>query len=76
MLLLVGGLTDVCIHFTFVDGHQGDYYCRVLEDCVSGSTRAAHDAALASMEYLQAGSVMSAEDGLHALRERALSSSS
>ncbi len=54
-LVLTGGLTDVCVHYTFVDGHQGDYYCRVVEDCVGGSSRAAHDASLNAMEYLQAG---------------------
>lgn len=54
-LILTGGLTDVCVHYTFVDGHQGDYYCRVVEDCVGGSSQPAHDAALCAMEYLQAG---------------------
>lgn len=55
-LLLTGGLTDVCVHYTFVDGHQGDYFCRVIEDCVAGSSQEAHDAALRAMEYLQHGS--------------------
>lgn len=54
-LILAGGLTDVCVHYTFVDGHQGDYYCRVVEDCVGGSSLEAHDASLRAMEYLQAG---------------------
>jgi nicotinamidase-related amidase len=54
-LILIGGLTDVCVHYTFVDAHQHDYYTRVVEDCVGGSSQAAHDAALAAMEYLQAG---------------------
>lgn len=54
-LVLIGGLTDVCVHYTFVDGHQRDYYVRVVEDAVGGSSLAAHDAALAAMEYLQAG---------------------
>lgn len=54
-LLLVGGLTDVCVHYTFVDGHQSDYFCRVIEDCVGGSSLEAHDAALKAMEYLQSG---------------------
>ena len=40
---------------TFVDGHQNNYYCRVVEDCVGGSSYPAHDAALNAMEYLQAG---------------------
>ena len=54
-LILIGGLTDVCVHYTFVDAHQGDYYTRVVEDCVIGSSFAAHDASLAAMEYLQTG---------------------
>lgn len=54
-LILTGGLTDVCVHYTFVDAHQGDYYCRVVEDCVGGSTPEAHEAALRAMEYLQSG---------------------
>ena len=54
-LLLCGGLTDVCVHYTFVDGHQSDYFCRVIEDCVAGSSLEAHDASLRAMEYLQTG---------------------
>ncbi|MDF7826386.1 cysteine hydrolase [Pontiellaceae bacterium B12227] len=53
-LILCGCLTDVCVHYTFVDGHQHDYYCRVVEDCVAGSSLAAHEASLNAMEYLQA----------------------
>ncbi|MGB0866645.1 MAG: cysteine hydrolase [Granulosicoccaceae bacterium] len=56
-LLLVGGLTDVCVHYTFVDGHQSDYFCRVLDDCVGGSSIEAHEASLRAMEYLQTGAV-------------------
>ena len=54
-LLLCGGLTDVCVHYTFVDGHQSDYFCRVIEDAVAGSSERAHTGALEAMEYLQAG---------------------
>ena len=54
-LILTGGLTDVCVHYTFVDGHQGDYYCRLVEDCVLGSSIEAHQAALRAMDYLQSG---------------------
>ncbi|NOD65920.1 MULTISPECIES: cysteine hydrolase family protein [unclassified Ruegeria] len=60
-LLLCGGLTDVCVHYTFVDGHQSDYFCRVVEDCVGGSSFQAHEAALKAMEYLQTGAVQSRE---------------
>jgi nicotinamidase-related amidase len=65
-LILTGGLTDVCVHYTFVDGHQGDYYCRVVEDCVGGSSREAHDASLRAMEYLQSGARRSSADILQA----------
>ena len=54
-LVLTGGLTDVCVHYTFVDAHQHDYFCRVVEDCVAGSSQRAHDGALEAMEYLQSG---------------------
>jgi nicotinamidase-related amidase len=54
-LIMLGGLTDVCVHYSFVDGHQNNYYCRVVEDCVGGSSRPAHDAARVAMEYLQSG---------------------
>jgi nicotinamidase-related amidase len=69
-LILIGGFTDVCIHYTFVDGHQHDYYCRVVTDCVAGSSPAAHNAALEAMEYLQTGAMRSAAatiDGLDRL---------
>ncbi|MGB1011925.1 MAG: cysteine hydrolase [Thiolinea sp.] len=66
-LLLCGGLTDVCVHYTFVDGHQHDYFCRVIEDCVAGSDLAAHEASLKAMEYLQTGARCSLPDVLRAI---------
>lgn len=68
-LLLCGGLTDVCVHYTFVDGHQSDYYCRVIEDCVAGSSEDAHEAALRAMEYLQTGARRSLAAVLGAMDE-------
>ena len=62
-LILCGGLTDVCVHYTFVDAHQSDYFCRVIEDCVAGSSLEAHEAALRAMEYLQTGARLGAADG-------------
>lgn len=70
-LLLTGGLTDVCVHYTFVDGHQGDYFCRVIEDCVAGSSLAAHQASLNAMEYLQHGAIRSLDEVLAAMDEQA-----
>ncbi len=66
-LLLCGGLTDVCVHYTFVDGHQSDYFCRVIEDCVAGSCLEAHEAALRAMEYLQTGARRSLDEVLAAM---------
>jgi len=54
-LILMGGLTDVCIHYTFADAHQHDYHVRVVSDCVIGSSEARHLASLSAMEYLQHG---------------------
>ena len=68
-LLLCGGLTDVCVHYTFVDGHQSDYFCRVIEDCVAGSGEEAHEAALRAMEYLQTGARRSLDEVLTAMEE-------
>lgn len=67
-LLLVGGLTDVCVHYTFVDGHQHDYFCRVIEDCVAGSSRDAHEASLRAMEYLQSGARRSLAETITAMQ--------
>ena len=61
-LILIGGHTDVCVHYTFVDAHQHDYFCRVVEDVVAGSSQAAHDASLNAMEYLQTGARRSSNE--------------
>ena len=71
-LLLCGGLTDVCVHYTFVDGHQNDYFCRVIEDCVAGSSLEAHEASLRAMEYLQTGARRSLDTVLEAMGEYAI----
>lgn len=68
-LLFVGGMTDVCVHYSFVDGHQHDYYCRVVSDCVGGTSPEAHQASLNAMEYLQTGAVMSADQIIAAMTE-------
>jgi nicotinamidase-related amidase len=70
-LLLVGGLTDVCVHYTFADAHQRDYHVRVIEDCVGGSSQGRHDAALDAMEYLQRAARCTSSDVLAALGEAA-----
>lgn len=72
-LIMTGGFTDVCVHYTFVDGHQHDYHCRVVEDCCGGSSVAAHDASLVAMEYLQHGARCFATDAEAKMRAWAAS---
>lgn len=67
-ILMCGGLTDVCVHYTFVDGHQHDYHCRVIEDAVAGSCLKAHEASLKAMEYLQTGARCSLANTLSAMK--------
>mgnify|MGYP000734199539 CR=1 FL=1 len=66
-LILIGGMTDVCVHYTFADGHQHDYHCRVVSDCVGGTSPEAHQASLNAMEYLQEGAVLSADEIIAAM---------
>ncbi|MFT4215059.1 MAG: isochorismatase family cysteine hydrolase [Microbacterium sp.] len=61
-VILIGGLTDVCIHYTAVDAHQHDYHFRVVTDCIGGSSKEAHDAALRAMEYLQRDALVSSTE--------------
>ena len=70
-LILVGGLTDVCVHYTFADANQRDYYVRVVTDCVGGSSQYRHDAALDAMEYLQTGAMRTTEEILAGFADRA-----
>jgi biuret amidohydrolase len=65
-LFLTGGLTDVCVHYTFADAHQHDFYTRVVDDAVLGSSQSRHAASLDAMEYLQAGARRSAAELLEA----------
>lgn len=52
-LYMIGGLTDVCIHYTAVDAHQHDYHIKVVTDAVAGSSEEAHQYALKAIKYLQ-----------------------
>lgn len=61
-LYMVGGLTDVCVHYTAVDAHQRDYRIRVVRDAVSGSSREAHEYALKAIEYLQRDALVTVSD--------------
>lgn len=66
-LVLMGTMTNVCVHYTAVDAHQYDYHFHVIEDCCAGSDWAAHWAALTAMEYLQTGARIKHGDFVEAL---------
>lgn len=61
-LYMIGGLTDVCIHYTAVDAHQNDYHIRVVTDAVAGSDKEAHEASLRAIRYLQRDALVTVED--------------
>jgi nicotinamidase-related amidase len=61
-LFLIGGLTDVCVHYTAVDAHQHDYRVRVLTDVVGGSSKRAHDASLEAIAYLQRDALVTSDE--------------
>jgi nicotinamidase-related amidase len=66
-LILLGALTDVCVHYTFADAHQSDYHCRVVTDCVGGSSLEAHEASLRAMAYLQRDALVTSDGVLQTL---------
>ena len=61
-LYLIGGLTDVCIHYTAADAHQHDYYIKVVTDAVAGSSMEAHEYALKAIQYLQRDALITTAD--------------
>ena len=61
-LYLIGGLTDVCIHYTAADAHQHDYHIRVVTDAVAGSSEDAHRYALKAIQYLQRDALITVSD--------------
>lgn len=68
-LIITGVCTNICVHYTFIDAHQKDYFVRVVEECVAGTSDSAHEAALTQMNYLQGQCVQSLDTMLKALEE-------
>ena len=66
-LMLVGGLTDVCVHATFLDAFQHGFVVRVVEDACVGSSIRRHEAALDAMAFLHHGVRCSSDDVAGAL---------
>jgi nicotinamidase-related amidase len=68
-LIITGVCTNICVHYTFIDAHQKDYWVRIPEDCVAAPNEKAHEAALRQMKYLQAESIQNADSILLALED-------
>ncbi len=68
-LYMIGGLTDVCIHYTAVDAHQNDYHIHVVKDAVAGSSKEAHEASLRAIYYLQHNALITTADVESALTD-------
>lgn len=66
-LLMIGCLTDVCVHYTAADAHQRDYVIRVMPDCVLGSSEPAHRASLNAIKYLQRDALVPSAEMIAAL---------
>ena len=73
-VVLMGTMTNVCVHYTAADAHQRDYHFRVIEDCCAGSDWEAHWAALKAMEYLQTGARISHINFIEAIAPLAIQS--
>lgn len=71
-LYMIGGLTDVCIHYTAVDAHQNDYHIHVVTDAVAGSSKEAHEASLRAIYYLQHNALVTTADVESALTDSKL----
>ena len=71
-LVLMGAMTNVCVHYTAVDAHQYDYHFHVIEDCCCGSDWEAHWAALTAMEYLQSAARIKHTDFVEAVSSTAV----
>lgn len=51
-LVLTGAATDVCVRATAQDAHQLNYGVVVPPECVAGTTREQHEAALHNVDYV------------------------
>lgn len=66
-LILVGLVTNVCVHYSTASAHQRDYRVRVVEECCAGTSSEEHSASMTAIEYLQAGARVKLEDMLAAI---------
>jgi len=68
-LIIMGALTNVCVHYTAVDAHQRDYHFYVIEDCCIGADWDFHEAALKAMAYLQRNARITSQEFVNTLED-------
>ena len=68
-LYITGAATDVCVYLTAMDAHQFDFKVKVPADCVAGTSEEAHKSALAAIERLQKGAVVTLNRALEDFRK-------
>jgi len=66
-LILVGLVTNYCIHYTTASAHQRDYRVHVVEECCAGTSTEAHECSLKAIECLQASARVRLEEILDAI---------
>ena len=66
-IIITGVCTNICVHYNAVDAHQRDYRVRVVRECVAGTSKEAHEAALTQIQYLQFGGVQALDRIMAAL---------
>jgi len=71
-LFITGAATDVCVYLTAMDAHQYDFWVRIPSDCVAGTSKVAHEAALSAVERLQSGSVIVSTRAIEKFRDRTI----
>jgi len=72
VLYLTGVATDVCVYLTAMDAHQLDYRVKIVEDCVAGTSQAAHNAALAAVQRLQEGAIIQSSTAMRDFQENSV----
>ena len=68
-LILVGFMTNICVHYTAHGAHEHDYAFRVVEEATAAPTQELHEIGLTCMRYLQPRGVRSLDEVTERLDE-------
>lgn len=68
-VILVGFMTNICVHYTAHGAHEHDYAFRVVEEATGAPTQELHEIGLTCIEYLQPRGLQSLEAVTDGLRD-------